>query len=1200
MTIHNLPNLRPNHNVPKIDTSGRWTSINVDLEAVAGALPVDSDRAFVDADEPIRAIPDPWAQATAFGHALLKAARSAKKGGKSDGLSKRALSQWRGLLAIMALHHHSKDFTLQPQRVDLKDDSAFANVLTTLTPAVAIEGGPKLWGEPTLVMLQRSDDPSGLFAAPLAMTNPICLISPGRSSHTLVVPNVHWAQGDLCDPLAPGAAKLSGRDLSILYHFVSNLAKEAGNRTGVVGEDIASLLVNYVKDIQTALNRTVDKVVDPINQQSGEARLFRPLWNEYKIDETIPPSDRISDAVVKVAAVVPAATSEAKAGAFRGFIIVDAMLAEAYGKDPSEILIWGRDDLATLLRSDAKLEETRAKAAREGYILLTIDDLLTSRAVRLKKRPLIESHPDGFQEMILPVRPLALLMVSDISKALSGGTTGDRAMMTLTIRLDDGSPEGRKLNLTRRYALKPGKDNECLLVEDENWEIYNCQIWPNFRSTAWKTYLARFLYNADLAGKITRPTQALSAALLREEIAAASDCANAARALKDINAGQPTTVRKGEAEAPLFKAHDRLTGKKNSFREEIQFSNQAFDAIYYVDALGDERSEAPVGLVLLNAQVVQPPTAHTKVAIDFGTTNTVAAHGSIGAPAVTFANRLMLPIRRADAMVHESQMHGYALQFTDFLPPEERGTPIPTVANPKLPYNAQETLWAFRNIIFFYTAQPPAQGREEVELNDFLESTKHALFDLKWSQLSQERDAAKDFLTQFMVMTAAELLALNIDPAKSTWYFSVPEAFSNSARADFHDAVIRSSSAIGQSQETDFPPLLSEGLAAGHYMLESGQFTSDKLNIILDIGGGTTDITIWNGKVPIWRGSLKLAGRNFFTSLLVQNTDILEKIGLGGWARSLNAFDKQRDPRDAEKRRKQMAEMLFSGRSTDGEESDLKKALDNFWGRVGGSDGDVLRHAALAYLAGVAWYVGKVVRQLMRDGLLGSYDEEQGTGAAVALVSNTAFAVCGRGGGIFQMMHGRRRPADETNVTKALAVFGHSIGIADCGRPRFSASNAPKLEVVRGMLNVRGDSDAQKLRADAIANLSKFMPAGLGVAYGEGKLAVDGEIDSVNLPAEVQSINMDAFEDFLKAFEACTGIVIDIRSEERESAHEWIASTTASQLREMREKLDKTPRNQLSSVLIEQPFVIALRALVDIMAKSAVDRGELLQVWGAE
>ena len=1201
--ILNLPALKRNHNVPQLDVSGQWISRSVNLETVADGLPVDPEKAFNDEDEPIRAVPDPWAQATAFAEHLRKAARVRKSGDEQiDELTRRAEAQWRGLLGVLALGHlHPGDISITAERVPLNDGSLFSNVLTTLTPEMAIAGQVELWREPWLIMFQdKKKDPAGLALKALGMTNPACLVSPGRDSHRIDVPNLAWARGDrLLDPLDP-SVKLSGRELSILFHFVSQLAREVGNHGGLVAPDIAKLLADYVGDIQQRLGRLAEPLGKVSNTETKSPELYKSLWSKIELE---PSRIEGSESLV----LTPAGMSlqfdgeDVQNNKIKGFILVDEAVATAHGKDPSQILVWKLVDLATVLNSKSALEHLRTDAFKQNYIVLTADDLLTDRASRLTKDAMIDSHPDGLKDMILPVKPLSLLLTSNLHDAVSASAADSRVSVTLSLRLaSEDNRDGLPISLTRHYAKQPSGDGEHLLVAIEDWDFYNCQVWPNFRSTAWNSYLARFLYPAALANKITRPNRAISAKLMREVVAKASDSANAARVLEDFNEGRKMAFA-DDPETPLFAFRERLTGEDDSFIEELQFSNTAFDAIYYTDALGDQRREAPVGLVLLKLAEISEPNRSTKIAIDFGTTNTVGAVGDMNAQPITFKNRLVLPVRKKDDGVHEAELHNIRHQFTEFLPPEARSTPIPTVAIPKLPYDSKEKLWVFRNLIFFYTTQPPSDGAEEKELDDFLKSTENAHFNLKWSKVSAEQDAAKDFLTQFILLTGAELLSEKYNPATSTWFFSVPEALGLSQRNDFHDNVIKALQAVGQKDHAHYPDPFSEGLSAGSYMLATKQFISDKLNIVLDIGGGTTDITIWNGKTPIWRGSVQLAGRNFFTSLLVQNSEILEAIGLSSWARSLNAFDQQKHFVGAEKRRTQMAEMLFSGRSTDGSRPDLQRALNDFWSRICSEDGEILRHASLVYLGGVAWYCGKVVRHLMEQGLLGDFDPETMTGRATELVSQAAFAVCGRGGGIFKLMHGeRRRPDAETDVTKALSVFGQAVGLEDCKRPRFSASDAPKLEVVRGMLNANSREDELKLSAEQVEGLSGFTPFGLALNHGGGTLAADDELSHDSLPEDFRSVDLAGLESFLEAFENCTGIALDTRPGELEAAHGRIASEVLDKLVDVRDEIERAPRNQKSRVALEPPFLTALRELVDIMALPKEERSGLLDVWGAD
>lgn len=1193
-TKHNLPKLRAGHNLRGLDEAGRWMSINIDLDSLAKALPVDETKAFTDQDEPIRAIPDPWAQATAFGEALRNPKHS---------MHARALSEWRGLIAIMALQYqHKGDFTLHPQAVDLDDHSMFANVMTTLTPEVALAGQAALWRKPTLIMMAEASDPTGMFAKPIAMTNPICLIAPGRTTARTIVPKVDWAQGRLQCPFSAGQPTRSVAELSILLHFLGGLVHTMRQLTGEVAADITQLLINFAQDVRERLGREPFASLPVENVQSALPPLFRPLFNAVTLDDG-GLDEAVSEAMLSALPMPVASDGRA---AMKGFILADPAVAEALGKDMSHVMVWKRHSLAEVLRSDAKFAEVRAQALSAGYMLLTIDDLLTDRAARFKKKALIESHPMGLQDMLLPLRPLVLLLAASehgtppaevLAGRVRGQVSGDRASFTLTVRLEGGpSGGGIGVPLTRHYSANP-LTGEGQLVDNEDWDIYNCQLWPNYRSPAWHSYMARFYYHAGLQSKMARPQQAVSIAILHDLIASASDLANADIALRACNRGEPLSDRRvGEGQILLKSAH-RLTAKNNAFFEEVQFSKAPFDAIYYTDSLGDARAKKPVGMVLITLEQKAAPVGRTKVAIDFGTTNTVGAYGEWSAEPVRFQNRLVFPIKPADQMVREQAIHASRNQFVGFMPPEARKTPIPSVAKPKQPYNAQETLWAFRNLIYFHTSQPPAQGAEARELADFLDATSDAKFNLKWSNDAETRDAAKDFLTQFIVMTAAEMLAANYDPSASHWHFSIPESMGETQRAEFENNIRDSMPAIGliggageaTRPQGQIAPLQSEGLSAANYMLQHGGFSKDKLNIILDIGGGTTDMTIWDREHAVWKGSIRLAGGNFFTETMVNNTQILQGLGLESWAKSLTASP-QDFVGDREAKRRQLAEMLFSGRTAeDGNGPDLQASLRDHWSRVTSQLGNPLRHAALTYLAGIAWYNGLVVRHLS-GGASPLIDAD--------VIHDPAFAVCGRGGGLFNMLHGRRGPDDRTEITRALSVFGHAVGTPiDAGtrvpHPRFSASAAPKLEVVRGMLTDHGDIDTS---ASGMAGLGTILPLGLDLVTVEGTMAADEILTLATFEARLKSVDLTQFKRFLSALEACAGLSIDIDRDKSENAARVIAAKTMETLIQKQNQVASTAKVQAGRIAMEPPFLIALRALIALMAAPMGKRDAKLAV----
>lgn len=1217
----NLPKLRSDHNLGGSKESGLWLSSDKDLGVLARALPVVQEEAFPDQDEPIRAIPDPWAQATAFGAALCRMDHS---------LHKQSVSQWRGLLALMALReYYAGDFALSPMDVSLEGDGAFATVLKSLLPRAALGDNAALWRSPKLIMMAPGANASMAFAKPIAVTNPICFVSPGRTTAQVVVPKIDWAQGELKCPLTSGLPRLSAPKLSTLLHFLEqlhHLALSVSNSDGKnvdIATAISARLAEFMVDVNQELAATGRERIRGdlrANVQSNMPDFYKLLFNSFHLEQ-----GKGSDLIL---ASVPIARADSGEGPvkLKGFILADEAACTALGKDKSQILVWKNHSLADVLQSDEKLKEVRIDALSDGYMVLTIDDIMTRRAVKFGKLPKITGHPDKLQEMPLPLRPLSLLFLSrDPNLAADGGHMAEKSPSELIKERADGQVVGQRatfsfkldladgttVTLIRHYAANP-QGQEGLLVEDEEWEIYNCHVWPNFRSPSWRTYMARFLLSDISLNKMARPKQALSVPLLLDLIANAKSAADAESALRHCNDGGRLPDRLREKDFPMLKSARRSEAKGDELmHEEVQYCQYPFDAIFYTERFGETRAEEPVGLAFLALNKVADPTLSAKVAIDFGTTNTVGAFAPYepnstegpsaerkanDAEPVHFKNRLVFPVANATEQTTAAGIKTFRHYFSGFIPPEDRTTPIPTVAKPKTVNQSGETLWAFRNLIYFHTNHDPAHGEESDELKAFMENTADAIFNLKWADDLATKNAATDFLTQFIVMTAAEMVAKKFDPARSYWHFSIPESMSATKRVEFSTKIRASLAAVGGNTDKHFlGKLQSEGLSAGNYMLHNKSFAPDRINIILDIGGGTTDITIWNKKKPVWKGSIYLAGGHFFTETLINNTDLLDTLGLGKWVMSLNGGT-QEIVGNREAKKRQLAEMLFSGHSeTEGGSSTLQRALQANWSSLTTVEFAALRHAALVYLAGIAWYTGLVTKYLSSgDNPVLSPD----------LIHDPAFAVCGRGGGLFALLHGSSEASDRTVVTEALSVYGRALGLSNADHPRFLASNAPKLEVVRGMLTQHEGIDTS---ADGMAGLGTILPLGLAVHSADGLHPADSVMDGTILANVAGGVDMDDFERFLAAVQKCTRIAIDIRMDKRENAERRIAAQTAEVLETAARKYaaaraeesrggDGDDGVDLVPKAMEPPFLIALRELVALMAGPAERRQAVMTI----
>ena len=1124
---YNLPPFGRDAPFPPAPDAGFWAKADGTLHQLGRSLKVDGD-VFKDPDEPIRAIPDPWAQARTFGEALIE---------KGHSMHTHALGQWRGLLALFALR--GGDYTLTPRPVALGNSHIFDRVLTHLSPQVALGGQIDLWRTPWLVMVE----PKGGSPFPLAMTNPICLVSPGRQSLRITLKSVKWAQGEVVDPLTlAGSDALPIPEIVLLEAWLRGLRAALESVTGEECSKIRQLLQEYAEDCVKETGHTDLKTSLGASIEKDLPTLFQPLWASVSPGVI---SDPASHSKTRLR-LNPALNL----GAMKGAILVDSSLGDRKTFDARRTFIWGTTTLAELLNSETKFEEVRAAAAKEGYWLVRAEDLFTERAVRLANDPLIISHPASMQDMLMPLRPLALLLEGSLKDHVSAQATPARASVTLRLKLDDGSEAGAAHDITRHFTADAG-EGQPLLVNNADWSIYNASVWPNFKSSAWDTYLARFTYAAKLKGHSARPNQALSAEHLAVEISEAGGAESTLARIADLNRG----VRPSQQPARFLRSERTAEGEF----EEMQFCSKAFDAIFYVEGMGD-RGEAAGGMLLLDLTVRETRPNSAIVAVDFGTTNTVACFDD--KLPIVFESRLLLPVAFKDPNKTRDTRHAARWVLSKFLPPEERATPTPTVAITRTSFPNDEAFWAFRNIVYFHSNQRYAKDAELDELKKFVRTADYAKFNLKWSDDPAHAEAATDFLEQFMIMVAAEAAADGRDPRHLLWRFSIPDSLGGRRRESFEGHLKAITRRISSQVSGDIPvlaPLHSEGLSAARFILSDAGFNPQSLNMVLDIGGGTTDITIWDIDRLVWKGSFLLAGQNFFTRAISQNPDILKPIGLEHWGKLFDA-GLQNDEAIARKNIPHLAEMLFSGPA-------LQAAIDANWEtKLNIGTGKQLRITALVFLGGIAWYLGAVVKQLVADGLI---DVKQ--------LEKPAFALCGRGAGIFKKMHAGRDADDESDVTRALQVFAKAAGMDHKPLPQLFTTPDAKLEVVRGMIADDGLIDASVKTGKSGAR--DYLPVGIGISFNNGApLTNDMLTDRSLFVDRVREVDLGQISAFLAELESTDEVKVDLFKARSQGAYQLIQDA-------VRTHFDKARKDEDGKRDFEPPFITALRALVDELAK---------------
>jgi hypothetical protein len=1123
--INNLPPFKTGAAFPPPGKSGEWERAPGSLRELAISFQVDEDRPDASQATIIRAIPDPWAQARTFADALLDEQHS---------MHAPARAQWRGLLAIFALAQlRSTDYSIDVQPVELGTDHPFDRVLRHLAPQTAVGDNAALWLRPHVVYI----NPTRGRALPIALLNPASLVAPGRTSWRVPFDFIPWLRQGLSDPLRlPEEQALANSNLAVLEAYLANLREglpRGGLRQQVEEYHADVVALKGVGGMTAAVRRPADSDLPALYQ-----RLLLPAELEAPRDPAA-----VSETRLRL-------RSPASLAPLEGVILIDESVATTLGKRPRDVLVWGNATLRDLLDSPHALQAVQQEAAEHGYLAVTSDDLFTERMIRLSpgKEPRIPGHAPEMRDMLQPIRPLSLLLDQSGTRGLEVSRGDRRVAVTLHMKLDRGGAAGTPHGVIRTY--RTDANAEAKLIDDADWDFGQAAVWPNFRSSQWSQYFARFTY--PTTRELVRPQYALSAEIIAAAVAASPTAQHAIQALREINDGRPPAEK-----ADYFHRFHGLAGKSY---EEMQTSAHPFEAIFYIDYHPD-RGEAAAGCARLKLLEPAERDNRISIAVDFGSTNSVACFsGSNGRP-VTLERRIVHPITFESPARQDEWEHIVRWHFVEFLPLKDRPTPTPTVVISRLNPDRHADLWLHRNIIYFQPAGTHAKQGAAKEVENLQSFLKRSQFDLKWNEDPVHIDASADFLEQFMTMIAAEAVAAEYNPRLISWNFSVPDAMEGTRLESFRGQVAKAQQRL--SPDGSLEELYSEGLAAARYILsgrEGSKFTQGTINAILDIGGSTTDITLWVNEKLIWKGSFRLAGRAFFTSLIVNNPDMLRDIELDEWADLLdpdaagqNAFTTA-----------DVGELLFSRPA-------LGEAFEKHWQRrLSVKPGEPLRAAALVYISGIAHYLGLVARRLVEDGVIRQED-----------LLRPAFALCGRGAGIFWRMHGQQLPDRPSQVTEALRTFASAGGFAEAQRPQLFISPQPKIEVVAGMTVDFKGFDA---RVGSGSAASTYTPAGLQVEFAGGETLDAGlPIGTPMAVGTARGSNLYGLTEFLADLEAKTRLRVDLKTHAGQGAFNEIST-------EVRQKVERQRGEDERVTLREPPFITALSALVGLLASPAEER----------
>ncbi len=1174
------------------------------------------------ADE-VKSAPDPWAQIRTVSDALRR---------PGDPVSRPVVAQWRGLLAVLALHEFY-DLRLDLRAVRLDDGeraSRFEKVLLALPPpsleqrarAGAGEETTATWRRPILLRAIPARAPEGTAKPiPLGVLNPACLVAPGRDGRALRLPGVPWAQNGLDDPLKlDGERRPPAKQLAILREYV------AGLRAGLVSlsesgtTPLGEVLDRYHEALVEASAGWATPVAATPTPPLGTALppLYEPLFARF---DPLEPEDAAASSACRIRLRDP---GRGLAPPFEGVILIDPALERTRGRFAADILVWGSVSLAEVLASETVRERVRARALEAGWLLVTPEELLTRRLVKLTRRAVVTGAPESLRGHLLPVSPLALLVMSPegLRRAAVLTERGEgEAAFSLSLRLE-GAPglEPVEHRMQRVYAASPAP-GQGRLSPKVDWDYNEVAVWPDFTSPDWGWWFTR-LASARRADRL-RARAGVSGALLAELAGPATG--RGARPAEDRAAGlapwidparfdgerDPVAPLAGRVSDSPALTRLRTGGEGAETSDVLQLTRTPVEAIAYTVADEAGGPLEPAGLALLAPTPAPAPVASELVAIDFGSTNTVACFASEDGP-VAFHTGLLRPFGSADASVAARGEDAGRWALIDFMPPAPpppavRATPTPTVAlrragdrGPQRPPPEVERLPLFVTSMYFQPDPDEVGDQTATDLERLRGVLARARFNLKWSMTgADDREAelrqsettavSERYLLQLMLMCGAE--AVRRGRWVGRWRFSRPDAMTDD-RA-LHRALesnvelynVRLPDARAHGSRLDAAPsadprapsrLFSESVAAANFVLSRrNEAVKGTVNIILDIGGSTTDVAVWSRNRLHWKGSFGgdaghgMAGGLFFTRHIINNPQFLTDFGLEGWAEIIAPSGRVGETPLARADLPGVGELLFSSDT-------LNRRLAEGWDRKASHESARrLQATAMTFLGGIVFHLGRTLRRQLDSGAGGP------DGLTAADFATPAFGLCGRGATLFRRIHGEGAASNAlTPLTLMLRVFKEAAGFPDADAPVVHPSTAPKLEVARGM--VIEDGPAMVLGAQAPET---GQPLGLGLSYAGAALPPSAELGAV--PAGAASPgrpDLGELDAFLEMLERLGGLHVDIDAGGSQSLREDIKEAVLEELQ------------RRGAHLREPPFVTALRRLVEDLGEPAGSRAQRARV----
>lgn len=817
----------------------------------------------------VSSIPDVWAKPRLFEMLLFgKNVNKEDGSGQSDvNLRQRVIGEWRCVLAMLALCKIKPSLQLEAEAVNIEKNGRTLEEIFLAVPPTDTVNKQTSWNKLYLLKYQ---------GVPFAITSPTTLVSvaadysgalkDGRGvkiGEPWAVKNV---SGDivLTDPT-------DNLDPSECYHIwfwvgklLDNLRSCEGNDN--VRENLCEQLEEYQRDLK---DRFEEAGISQRELQMGEKYLNMTEGIFRYLDAPInPPAPQASDSFVKIQ------PSEGK-NPEKLWLFVDTRylreMAKAWNVDPNRMFIWGNTSINEI--NDTMLDDKKRNRIGETTLKYTVgenndtkekccewvraDDFFTEHLY------IFEDVPNIFADVVFnPGANEYYSIVPPISKRLLEYFSIDYIQDNFKMEIRSGNTIVARFRLPFVYIDERGKekDREFWLEKEYPEDIVGeyrrasdsyyapvAEVWPNKRvydnenKNVWNKYYFCFI---------------------------TPDCDGSTAIEEDILLLTPWSSATGETD---WKGNSIQRANKYTVRLK-EFPEALICRVLW--KYSNSSKEEDVGVLI----VKQPTEAATltynrtwEVGLDFGTSSTMLYYkqGSDKAKALSLHPNLFTIIDKGGDRY------------------------IPLLANFIKPFDDEISNGSFLSVYH------PLKGNRKTErveplteghvlsLNagqqeSLMGAVENMVPNLKWStkdggrdDLQYKKKMVRAYIEQICLQTAFEAAMANAD--KIIWKFSYPTAFSSQEYTDFQDmvkeAVKKAMEDTPYALEGSLPgryemdnALWAESVASATYFKNQGKGNFANGAICLDIGAGTTDISVVSpqGSQILYHASVIYAGRIFF------------------------------------------------------------------------------------------------------------------------------------------------------------------------------------------------------------------------------------------------------------------------------------------------------------------------------------------------